>query len=36
MPHTKAEMETLLEGVPLWIIGWQSSLLGFLCQQESL
>lgn len=36
MPHNKAEMESLLEGGQLWIIAWQSSLLGFLCQQDSL
>ena len=36
MPHNKAEMETFLEGGQLWIIAWQSSLLGFLCQQDSL
>lgn len=36
MLHSKAEMETLLEGVQLWIFGWQSGLLGFLCQQSSL
>lgn len=36
MLHSKAEMETLLEGVQLWIFGRQSSLLGFLCQRNSL